>query len=298
MEKLIITAAVTGSLVTPEQNPGLPVTPEEIASAAIESAGAGAAMVHLHVRDPESGRPVHDADLFADVIGRIRARSDVIVNISTGGGPGMSFDERIGVIPALAARPGLKPEVASLNAGSVNFGILSQRTGEFVMSAVQENPWPELKRFAETMSRHDVKPEIEIYEAGMIHNAVVLESIGALRAPLHFQFVLGVLGALQARVDNLVFLKNSLPPGATWSVCAVGLEIFEMAPVAIASGGHVRVGLEDTVFLAPGVKVRSNRELVAKIADMAQWIGRPLATPEEAREMLHIRNAAGKEGDS
>ncbi len=292
MDKLIITAAVTGSLVTPEQNPDLPVTPEQIAGAAIESAQAGAAMVHLHVRDPESGRPVHETALFADVIGRIRAESDVIINISTGGGPGMSFDERIGVIPDLAAQQGIKPEVASLNAGSVNFGILSQRTKEFVMSAVQANPWPELKRFAETMLAHGVKPEIEIYEAGMVHNAVVLESIGALRAPLHFQFVLGVLGAMQATVENMVFLKSSLPPRATWSVCAVGLKILELAPVAIASGGHVRVGLEDTVFLAPGVKARSNKDLVTKIADMAQWMGRPLANPKEAREMLGLKTGA------
>jgi 3-keto-5-aminohexanoate cleavage enzyme len=292
MDKLIITAAVTGSLVTPEQNPDLPVTPEQIAKAAIESAQAGAAMVHLHVRDPQTGSPVHDTSLFADVIGRTRAESDVIINISTGGGPGMSFDERIGVIPELAAQQGVKPEVASLNAGSVNFGILSQRTKEFVMSAVQANPWPELKRFAETMSAHGVKPEIEIYEAGMVHNAVVLESIGALRAPLHFQFVLGVLGAMQATAENMVFLKSNLPPKATWSVCAVGLEIFEVAPVAIASGGHVRVGLEDTVFIAPGVKARSNKDLVAKIADMAQWMGRPLAAPEEARGMLGLKAGA------
>lgn len=203
----------------------------------------------------------------------------------------MSFDERIGVIPALAALPGLKPEVASLNAGSVNFGILSQRTKEFVMSAVQVNPWPELKRFAEIMSAHKVKPEIEIYEAGMIHNAAVLESIGALRPPLHFQFVLGVLGAMQASAENLVFLKGSLPPMATWSVCAVGLEIFQVAPVAIASGGHVRVGLEDTVFLAEGVKARSNRDLVAKISDMAQWMGRPLANPDDARKILGLERS-------
>lgn len=288
MHKLIITAAVTGSLVTPEQNPDLPVTPEQIAHAAVESAQAGAAMVHLHVRDPQTGRPVHDASLFADVIGRIKAESDVIINISTGGGPGMSFDERIGVIPELAAQRGLKPEVASLNAGSVNFGILSRRTNEFVMSAVQVNPWPELKRFAETMLAHGVKPEVEIYEAGMIHNASVLESVGALRAPIHFQFVLGILGGMQATVENLVFLKSNLPPGATWSVCAVGLDIFEVAPVAIASGGHVRVGLEDTVFLAPDVKARSNRDLVAKISEMARWMGRPLASPGEARSLLGL----------
>jgi 3-keto-5-aminohexanoate cleavage enzyme len=288
MDKLIITAAVTGSLVTTKQNPDLPITPEQIAKAAIESAEAGAAMVHLHVRDPESGRPVHDTALFSEVIGRIRAESDVVINISTGGGPGMSFDERIGVIPSLAAQADRKPEVASLNAGSVNFGILSQRTREFVMSTVQVNPWPELKRFSETMLKHGVKPEIEIYEAGMINNAMVLESIGALKAPLHFQFVLGVLGAMQPTAENLIFLKSCLPAKATWSVCSVGLDIFKIGPVAIASGGHVRVGLEDTVHLAPGIRARSNRKLVEKICEMANWMGRSLASPKHAREMLGL----------
>jgi 3-keto-5-aminohexanoate cleavage enzyme len=116
--------------------------------------------------------------------------------------------------------------------------------------------------------------------------------VAPLEPPLHFQFVLGVLGAMQATVENMVFLKSSLPPRATWSVCAVGLKIFELAPVAIASGGHVRVGLEDTVFLAPGVKARSNKDLVTKIADMAQWMGRPLANPKEAREMLGLKTGA------
>jgi 3-keto-5-aminohexanoate cleavage enzyme len=289
LERLIITAAVTGSLVTQEQNPNLPVTPEQIARAAVDSADAGASIVHLHVRDPGSGAPVQDAALFSDVIARIRAESDVIINISTGGGPGMSYDERIGVIPSLAAQKGLCPELASLNAGSVNFGILSQSRREFIMDAVQVNPWPELKRFAETMLAHDVKPEIEVYEAGMINNAKVLESIEAIKEPLHFQFVLGVLGAMQATAENLVFLKGCLPEKATWSVCAVGLDIFKVGPVAIASGGHVRVGLEDTVYLAPGVKAKSNRELVEKIRAIAELMGRPLANPENARDILGLK---------
>lgn len=289
MDKLIITAAITGSLVTPQQNPNIPVTPEQIAKAAVESAEAGAAIVHLHVRDPESGIPVQDTDLFSEVVNRIRKESDVIINISTGGGPGMTFDERIGVIPKLSEQKGSRPEIASLNAGSVNFGILSERKKDFVMSAVQINPWPELKRFAETMLKHDVKPEIEVYEAGMVNNAKVLQSIGALKEPLHFQFVLGVLGAMQPTVENLVFLKTCIPEKATWSVCAVGLDIFKIGPAAIASGGHVRVGLEDSVYLSSGVKAKSNRELVVKISSIAELMGRPLASPEEARDMLCLK---------
>jgi 3-keto-5-aminohexanoate cleavage enzyme len=280
MDKLVVTAAVTGSLITRDQNPCLPVTPAEIAQAAIDSRRAGAAMAHLHVRDPKTGRPVQDPALFEEVIERIRAQSDILINVSTGGGPGMSFDERIGIIPALAGKPGRKPDVASLNAGSLNFGILSARRREFVLDAVQLNPWSQLKRFAET--------EIEIYEAGMLHNARVLADIGALEHPLHFQFVLGVLGGLQPTVENLVFLKTSMTPGASWSVCATGLDIFTIGPVAVAMGGHVRVGLEDTVYVTLNKKAESNAELVEKIIAIARSMGREPAEPEEARHLLNL----------
>jgi 3-keto-5-aminohexanoate cleavage enzyme len=293
MDKLIVTAAVTGSLITPEQNPNLPVTPTEIAQAAIDSRRAGAAMAHIHVRDPDTGRPVQDPTLFEEVIGLIRAESDILINCSTGGGPGMSYDERIGIIPSLAGKPGLKPDVASLNAGSLNFGILSTRRRKFVLDTIQLNPWSELKRFAETMTEQGVKPEIEVYEAGMINNARVLAEIKALESPLHFQFVLGVLGGLQPTVENLVFLKNSLPTGATWSVCATGLDIFTVGPVGMAMGGHVRVGMEDTVYVAPGQKVVSNAELVEKAVAIARLMGREPAEPAEARHMLNLPEAKG-----
>jgi 3-keto-5-aminohexanoate cleavage enzyme len=178
--------------------------------------------------------------------------------------------------------------MASLNAGSLNFGILSRKKRTFVLDAVQQNPWSQLLNFADTMTKHGVKPEIEIYEAGMIHNARVLCEIGALKAPLHFQFVLGVLGGMQATVDNLIFLKNSIPPGSTWSLCTVGLEIFTLGAVAIASGGNVRVGLEDCVHIAPGILAESNAQMVAKIADLSRAMGREIAGPEEARRILHL----------
>jgi 3-keto-5-aminohexanoate cleavage enzyme len=288
LDKLIVTAAITGSLVSREQNPDLPVTPEEIARASIDSARAGAAAVHLHVRDPETGQPVQEAGLFTEVIRRIRQESDVIINVSTGGGPGMTPEQRIGVIPTLASDPLLKPEMASLNAGSINFGVYSAKAGRFVMDAVQTNPWPELQRFAETMISHGVKPEIEAYEAGMIHNAIFLESIGALKSPLHFQFVLGVLGGMQPTVENMVFMKTSLPSGATWSVCAVGLDIFRIGPAAIAAGGHIRVGLEDTVYISAGERAHSNADLVTKTVTVAGLMGRETASPQEARTILGL----------
>jgi 3-keto-5-aminohexanoate cleavage enzyme len=150
------------------------------------------------------------------------------------------------------------------------------------------NPWADMLYFADTMKQYGVKPEIEIYEAGMIHNAMVLHSLDALKPPLHFQFVLGVLGGLQATIDNLIFLKNSIPRDATWSVCCVGPIIYTIGPVAIAAGGHVRVGLEDCVYIAPGVLAESNAQQVAKIARIAREMGREIATPAEARKMLSL----------
>ena len=288
MHKIIITVAVTGSLNSREQNPHIPYTTEEIVEATVESWKAGASVVHLHVREPSTGKPIQDIDLFKKTIERIRKECDIIVNASTGGGPGMTFEERIAIIPALSKDQNLKPEMASLNAGSLNYGILSRKKRAFVLDAVQENPWSKLLYFADTMTHYGVKPEIEIYEAGMINNARVLHEIGALREPLHFQFVLGVLGGMQATVDNLVFLKNSIPPGSTWSLCTVGLDIFSLGAVAIVAGGHIRVGLEDCIHISNGVLAQSNAQMVSKIVRMSKEMGREVATPEEARKILHL----------
>ena len=151
------------------------------------------------------------------------------------------------------------------------------------------NPWSTLLHYADTMKQCGVKPELEIYEAGMINNALTLLSIDALTPPLHFSFVLGVLGGMQATVDNLIFLKNSIPQGSTWSLCAAGgLNIYTLAPVAISAGGHVRTGLEDCIWISKGVLAESNAQMVAKIARMAEDIGRETATPAEARKMLSL----------
>ena len=290
MEKTIITVAVTGSLTSRDQNPNVPYTPEEIAGATIKSHRAGAAVVHLHVRDPLTGKPVQDIELFKETIGLIRKQCDIVINTSTGGGPGMSYDERISIIPSLSENEKLKPEVASLNAGSLNFGVFSRKQSAFVLDAVQLNPWSELLRFANIMTKYEVKPEIEIYEAGMINNAKVLYEIGALRSPLHFQFVLGVLGGMQATVDNLVFLKDSIPPGSTWSLCTVGLDIFSLGAVAIAAGGHIRVGLEDCVYISKGILAESNAQMVEKIVRLSREMGRDIATPSDARKILNLNN--------
>lgn len=288
MDKLIITNAVTGSLTTRQQNPAVPYTPREIADAAIESWKAGAAVVHLHTREPETGRPVQDPALYKEIIRIIRGECDLIINVTTGGGPGMALEDRLAVIPELSADPALKPEMASLNCGSLNFGILSRKKREFILDDVQMNPWSHLLKFADTMKAHGVVPELEIYDAGMLNNTEVLLSLDALAEPLHYQFVLGVLGGMQPTLDNLVFLKNSLRPGSTWSLCALGLSVFSLGPTAIAAGGNIRVGFEDCVHIASGRLAESNAQMVAKIKRMAAEMGREVATPAEARQILSL----------
>jgi len=288
VEKTIITAAVTGALTTRQQNPNVPYTPQEIARAAIDSRKAGAAVVHLHTKDPSTGKPLHKSELFKETIHIIRDECDVIINTSTGAGPGCTLEERIAIIPELSADPKVKPEMASLNCGSLNFGILNRKKREFILNDVQMNPWASLLHFADTMKEHGVKPELEIYDAGMINNVRVLLTLDALKPPLHFQFVLGVLGGIQATVDNLVFLKNSIPQDATWSVCVVGLDIYTLGPAAIAAGGHVRVGLEDCVHIEKGVYAESSAQIVAKMVRISEIMGREIATPEEARRILTL----------
>jgi 3-keto-5-aminohexanoate cleavage enzyme len=208
--------------------------------------------------------------------------------VTTGVGPDTPLSERISVIPELSADPRVKPEMASLNCGSLNFGMLNRKTREFILNDVQMNPWASLLHFADTMKECGVIPELEIYDAGMINNALVLQSLDALSEPLHFQFVLGVLGGMQPTVENLVFLKSSIPQGATWSLCAVGLNIYSLGPAALAAGGNVRVGFEDCVHISKGVLAESNAQIVAKMARFAEEMGREIATPAEARKILNL----------
>ena len=166
--------------------------------------------------------------------------------------------------------------------------FLTERKGAFVLDTVLPNPWGELLRFADILTTHGIKPEIEIFEAGMINNSKFLQDIGALKPPMHFQFVLGVLGGMPSTVENLVFLKNSIPPGSNWSICAVGLDIFPLGAVAISTGGHVRVGLEDCVHISKGILAESNAQMVEKIVRLSKEMGREIATADEARKILNL----------
>lgn len=273
MTPLIITCAVVGAELTREQTPYLPLTPAEIADECLRAAEAGAAMVHIHARDPLTGEPTQSADVYAEIVARVRARSDVIVQISSGGAVGMSAAERLQ--PVLDER--VAPEMASLTAGTVNFG-----DGVFWNSA-------ELMRdFARAMTARGIKPEIEVFDLGHIANALRLVKEGLLHPPLHFDFVLGVPGGLPGEIRHLVQCVAEIPPGSTWSVAGVGRSQLPLNTAAILMGGHVRTGLEDNIYYRRGVLSEGNAPLVARIVRLAEELGRPVATPAQARELLGL----------
>lgn len=267
--KVIITCAMIGAEVTREQTPHLPLTPEEIAADAERCRQAGAAVVHIHVRDGE-GRPSQDPALFAEVERRIRERTDIIVQYSTGGAVGTPLELRRAPLEN-------RPEMATLTTGTCNFG-----------DEVFENSWPIVSGLAQRMLELDVKPEMEIFDFGMVDNALRLVKEGLLKPPYHFDFVLGVPGALSARPEHLVHLKALLPSPCTWQVAAVGRHQLPMACMALAMDGHVRVGLEDNIYYSKGV-LATNAQLVERVARIARELGREPATPAEARELLGIK---------
>jgi uncharacterized protein (DUF849 family) len=286
----ILTCAVTGSAPTRDKNPAVPVTPAEIAFSAIDAATAGAAMVHIHVRDPETGAASGDHALYREVAERIAsADPDVIVNISTGYGgffvPGEDD-------PRTAARAGtnlmdpaeriahvveLAPEVCSLDVGTANFG-----------ERVFMNTVPHLRIMAEAILAAGVKPEIEVFEAGHIEFARHLIERGLLARPAHFQFCLGVKWCMPATREAILFMRDMLPEHATWSAFGLGAAQFPIVEAAVEAGGHARIGLEDNLYLAPGVLAPSNAALVEKAAGIVAAKGGNVATPAEARAILSL----------
>lgn len=266
MKPVIITAALVGAELTKEKTPYLPVTPDEIAEAARLAVAAGAAILHLHVRD-DQGRPTNDAERFREVLEKIKkvCRPTPILQVSTGGMVGDSLESRF---QSLA----VKPDMASLNAGSVNFG-----------TEIFENPLPFVKQMATRQRDRDIKPEIEIYDLSHLETALQLIQEGYIHPPAHFQFVMGV--ALAATEQNLRLLVSRLPAGATWTVAGIGRHQFPMAELALQWGGHVRVGLEDNIYLEKGVLAKGSYELVEKAVALAQGQRRVVATVLEARKI-------------
>ena len=268
MVPLVITVAAVGAELTRAQTPHLPLTPDELGETAARCEAAGAAMIHVHCRT-DDGANTSDPARFGAALQAIRARSSLIVQFTTGGAIGMTAAER-------AAPLALRPDMATLTCGTVNFG-----------DDIFENSFPIMRALLADMTRYGVRPELEIFDAGHLCNAKRLAAEGLLSFPQHVDFVLGVPGALDASVRDLVYLVDSLPPGCTWSVAGVGRAQTPLAAVAIAMGGHVRVGLEDNMYYAKG-RLARNDELVARVARIATELGRPVATSAEARGILGL----------
>lgn len=270
MNKLIITVAPTGSIPTKKQNPHVPITPSEIIETGIRCESAGASIIHVHARNLEDESPSTDYHLFEEIYQGLKEKTDLIIQISTGGRAGMSYEAR-------CERLRLRPEMASLTTGSVNFP-----------ASVYENSPDLIKSLAKDMVQYGIKPEMEIFDLGMINNAVLLAKKGLAAPPLHFDFVMGLKGAVPATVENLVFLKNTIPLDATWTVAGVGPAQLSMGTHAILMGGHVRVGLEDNIYYKKGQPAR-NEDLVDRMVRLSGEMGRDVATPDDARDILGLR---------
>ena len=302
--KLVITAAVTGSVHVPSLSPYLPLTPDQIAADAIKAAEAGAALVHVHARVPETGRPSADPKLYEEIVKKISAKTNAAICITTGGSKEMTVGERARSVELL------KPELASLNTGSMNFAIhpLVAKIKEprfdweipFLNSTedwIFPNTFKTLAEFAKFMYAANTKPELEVYDAGMLSNIQFLIGQGILKTPVHIQFVLGILGGMQASVGNLVFLYESAQrmigeKNFTWSLSAAGRAQLPMMATAMGMGGNVRVGLEDNLFVGPGQLAKSSSEQVDRVVQIAKALSIEIATPDEARAILGLKGIA------
>lgn len=269
MEKLIITAALTGAEVTRAQQPNLPLTPDEIAEEAFACYQAGASIVHIHARD-EEGNPTQEIEVYRQIKEKIAAKCNIIFQPSTGGAVWHTPEQRLQPVE-------LAPEMATLSCGTCNFG-----------PDVFMNSEEYIEKFAKRMQEVGLKPEIEVFERGMIENAKALVKKGLVKAPLHVDFVLGVPGACPGTPEDLMFMVNQLPEGWTWTVAGIGRSELPLAVMAIILGGHVRVGFEDNVYYSKGQLATSNAQLVERIVRIAKEMGREVATPDEARKILGI----------
>ena len=272
MEKLIIAAAICGAEVTKEHNPAVPYTIPEIVREAKSAYDAGAAVIHLHVRE-DDGTPTQRKERFQEAVDAIRkVCPDVIIQPSTGGAVGMTDLERLdstNIVPT--------PEFVTLDCGTCNFG------GDEVFVNTDNT----IMNFARIMQEKGMKPELECFDKGMIDIALKVDKKGLLDHPLHFDFVLGI--QMAATVRDLSFCVDSIPPGSTWTGCGIGRFEFQMATAAIIMGGHARVGFEDNLFIEKGVLAKSNGELVEKVVKIATILNRPIASPDEARKILSIK---------
>ncbi|MGP6086523.1 3-keto-5-aminohexanoate cleavage protein [Antarctobacter jejuensis] len=299
-EKVIITCAVTGAIHTPTMSDHLPLTAEDIARQAIDAAEAGAAILHLHTRDPEDFRPSVAPEHYSPILSRVKQATGAVVNLTTGGAPTMRITER------LQAAAQFSPEMCSLNMGSMNFAFhpLAERYESFRYdwekpyiegseSNIFRNTFADLREAAETMAPHNVKFEHEIYDVGHLYNLKYCMDIGLFKAQIFLQFVMGILGGIGADVENLVFMKRTADKlfgdRYRWSVLGAGAAQMSLAAAAAQMGGNVRVGLEDSLYIRRGELAVSNAQQVEKIRRIVEDLGGEIATPDEAREMLQLK---------
>jgi uncharacterized protein (DUF849 family) len=304
MEKLIITAALTGNITLPTQTPYLPITPQQIIDDAVRAADAGAASVHIHGRDPKTARPTTEPAVYREIAAGIKARSNVIVCITTGGTAYMQPEERAQVVPAL------KPELATFNMGTINFSIhpIADRykdedykfpwEKEFAISTKDfmfRNTFGDIEKLMQMMNENNTKPELELYDVGHLYNLNFLVRRNIIKFPVWLQFVTGILGGIGANVDEVVHMKQTADrllggDNYIWSVIGAGYPAeFNLATLGIMMGGHARVGFEDNIFIEKGVLAKSNAELVEKVVRIARELGREIATPDEARKILRLK---------
>ncbi len=298
--KVIITCAVTGSIHTPSMSPHLPVSAEEIAEAAIGAAEAGAAIVHLHARDPKDGRPDQSPERFKPFLEIIKQRSNCVLNITTGGASTMTIDERLKPVALF------KPEVASLNMGSMNFGLypMLQRFTTFQhdwerpylegsRDRIFKNTFADIERILTTCADNGTRFEIECYDIGHLYTLAHFVDRGLVKAPFFVQSVFGILGGIGAHPEDVMHMRRTADrlfgKDYHWSVLGAGRNQMAVAAQAIALGGNVRVGLEDSLWLGPGQLARSNAEQVAKARRMVEEFGLAIASPDEARAILQLK---------
>ena len=301
--KVIITCAVTGSIHTPTMSDALPITPEQIGTSAIEAAKAGAAILHLHARDPKDGRPTPDPKVFMEVLPRVHAECDAIVNITTGGSVKMTVDERLAA-PMLAS-----PEMCSLNMGTMNFALYPMAARyknwkydweeSYLVNSddnIFRNTFRDIERIYKTLGEgHGTKFEHECYDVGHLYNLAHCLDRGLFKPPVFLQLIFGILGGIGPDMENLMFMKKTADKlfgdQYRWSVLAAGRFQMPFATQAAMMGGHVRVGLEDSIFIGRGKLADSNAQQVAKIRHIIEELGYEAATPNEAREMLGLKGA-------
>jgi len=304
MDKLIITCAITGNITLPVQTPYLPLSPQQIIDDAVRAANAGAASVHIHGRDPKTARPTTDPAVYREIATGIKARSNVIVCVTTGGTADMTPAQRAQVVPAL------KPELATFNMGSINFSIhpiverykdedykypwekeFASGTKDFIF----RNTFGDIEKLVQIMEENNTKSEFELYDVGHLYNLNFLARKNVIKFPVWMQFVTGILGGIGATLEEVMQMKQTADRlfGAdkyTWSIIGAGYPAeFHMAALGIMMGGHVRVGMEDNIFVERKVLAKSNAELVEKVVRIAKELGREIATPDEARAILGLK---------